>query len=70
MDSDEDKQHFNLKAIMKGEKEEKRKRRKRKKRGEEEAPADTFEVDVNDPRFEALYSSHHYAPDPANPQYK
>ena len=33
-------------------------------------PADDFQLDVHDPRFAALYESHHYAPDPANPHYK
>ena len=31
---------------------------------------DTFKMDVNDPRFSAVYESHEYAVDPSNPQYK
>ncbi len=31
---------------------------------------DTFEVDVHDPRFSALYESHLYAPDPSHPHYR
>ena len=31
---------------------------------------DDFQVDVQDPRFAALYDSHLFAPDPADPQYK
>ena len=31
---------------------------------------DGFQVDLSDPRFSALYDSHLYAPDPANPHYK
>jgi hypothetical protein len=31
---------------------------------------DEFLVDVKDPRFSAIYSSHHYNMDPSNPQFK
>ena len=31
---------------------------------------DGFVVDVADPRFEAVYQSHLFAPDPAHPQFK
>ena len=31
---------------------------------------DGFQIDLTDPRFSALYESHLYAPDPANPHYK
>ena len=31
---------------------------------------DTFKMDVNDPRFSAVYDCHEYALDPSNPQYK
>ncbi len=33
-------------------------------------PRDGFQIDLTDPRFSALYESHLYAPDPANPNYK
>ena len=33
-------------------------------------PRDGFQIDLTDPRFSALYESHLYAPDPANPHYK
>ena len=33
-------------------------------------PRDGFQIDLTDPRFSALYESHLYAPDPANPSYK
>jgi NUC153 domain len=31
---------------------------------------DEFQVDVKDPRFSAIYTSHHYNMDPSNPQFK
>ena len=31
---------------------------------------DGFQIDLTDPRFSALYESHLYAPNPANPSYK
>ena len=33
-------------------------------------PREGFQIDLTDPRFSALYESHLYAPDPANPSYK
>ena len=65
MEDDEDKKHFNLKSIMKNEKSKKKRRKK-----QEEIKQDDFEIDVNDTRFSALYSSHLYAVDPSDPQFK
>ena len=65
MEENEDgKKHFNLKSIMKKEK------KNRKKKNKSELEKDDFEIDVNDSRFSALYSSHHYAVDPSDPQFK
>lgn len=58
-------EHFSLDKIMRSEKDAKKRRRSKK-----EVPVDDFKVDVADPRFEALYKSHLYAPDPSAPQYK
>ena len=79
-------QHFHLPAIMKEErdsnkKQQRRLRHRKGRRGgaskeEEEAeerdagPRDGFQIDLTDPRFSALYESHLYAPDPANPGYR
>ncbi len=66
-----ERQHFNLPSILKSERDSNKKRKKRKKEKLEEAPpVDTFKVDVSDSRFEALYKSHLYAPDPSAPQYR
>ena len=78
-------QHFHLPAIMKEErdsnkKHQRRLRRQKGRRGrgtkeekEEErdaGPRDGFQIDLTDPRFSALYESHLYTPDPANPSYR
>lgn len=64
MEDDEGKKHFNLKSIMKDGKKKKTKNKR------EEAEKDDFKIDLNDSRFSALYSSHHYAVDPSDPQFK
>lgn len=67
MDDNDERQHFSLKAIIENEKKTKKRKNKRK---EEPGKKDTFSVNVDDPRFSALYSSHLYAIDPSDPQYK
>ncbi|XP_011693870.1 PREDICTED: ESF1 homolog [Wasmannia auropunctata] len=73
MDQDEDgKKHFNMKQIEENAtmSKSKRKRLNKKKKVQEAAKEDDFEVDVKDPRFAALYSSHHFNIDPADPRYR
>lgn len=74
MDGDEDnKRHFSMKRIEEAEslsKSKKKRLSKRKKDLKEEATQDDFEVDVKDSRFNALYTSHHYNLDPADPHYR
>lgn len=69
MDDEDNKQHFNLKDIIEKEKPKKKKKRS-KKTQDEDKMEDTFEVDVKDQRFDAIYSSHHFAIDPSDPQFK
>ena len=73
LDEEEDKKHFHLKEILQREKDEKSKR-KRKKMGKAAADKkkveDDFELNVSDPRFGALYSSHLYSLDPSDPNFK
>ncbi|GJQ65392.1 hypothetical protein Trydic_g7502 [Trypoxylus dichotomus] len=64
--NDDDKKHFNMKKIQEQENEGKSK--KRKKQIEEKV--DEFEVNVDDERFSALYTSHHYNIDPTDSHYK
>ncbi|KAK6350232.1 pre-rRNA-processing protein esf1 [Orbilia brochopaga] len=69
-------QHFNMNDILKREKLAKLKgkaaKRMAKKRGVKEAEGlqDDYKMDVNDPRFSAIYEKTEFAIDPTNPRYK
>lgn len=76
-DEDEQKAHFSLKKIQDAENETKSKSKRRKKllkRKPDEIKVDKelpdFEVDVNDERFSALYTSHHFNIDPTDSHYR
>lgn len=64
--------HFNMREVVKAEKEKKLKKRKRggKKAADAEGVQDGFEADVKDPRFAAIFSEHEFAIDPTNPRFK
>ncbi len=80
MDMDEDgraKKHFNLDRMMKVEKlmSKKKLHKKDRKKLEEALKAGAsgdpdFNVDVADPRFSAVYTSHEFNVDPSDPMYK
>lgn len=75
MDQNENggKKHFNMKEIEENATMSKSKRKrlsKKKKSAQEETKNDDFEVDVKDPRFTALFTSHHFNIDPADPHYR
>ncbi|XP_031562221.1 ESF1 homolog [Actinia tenebrosa] len=67
MDGKEEPQHFSLKGILEN---EKKKKKRKKRRKEQQTAEDHFKVNVEDPRFSALFSSHLYAIDPSDPQFK
>ncbi|XP_073230335.1 ESF1 homolog [Porites lutea] len=69
MEDKDDRQHFSLKGIMDSEKRKSKKRRKRKA-NQEEIVDDNFNVNLKDSRFDALFTSHHFAVDPSDPQYR
>lgn len=69
MEDKEDRQHFSLKGIMDSEKKKSKKRRKRKA-NQEAIVDDNFNVNLEDSRFDALFTSHHFAVDPSDPQYR
>lgn len=70
--------HFSLKKLLE-ENQSGKGSRKRKRKAERERKAaakaekrggDDFQVDLSDPRFSALYSSHHFNVDPTDPHFK
>ncbi|GAA99632.1 uncharacterized protein L969DRAFT_47566 [Mixia osmundae IAM 14324] len=75
-DSEEDSEklpgkHFDMRAIIKAEKEKGKKKRSRK-HGKVKSDAevqDSFEIDVADNRFASLHDHHEFAIDPSNPHY-
>ncbi|CAH3174378.1 unnamed protein product [Porites lobata] len=69
MEDKDDRQHFSLKGIIDSEKRKSKKRRKRKA-NQEEIVDDNFNVNLKDSRFDALFTSHHFAVDPSDPQYR
>ena len=62
--------HFNIKSVIKAEKQKKRKKG-RKAKGDVEVNEiqEDFILDVKDERFRALHEDYQFALDPSNPQY-
>ena len=60
-------QHFSVKDLVK---EENAKGKNKKGKKAATAPSDTFEPDLHDPRFEAMYQSHHFGLDPSDSRFK
>ncbi|VEN63511.1 unnamed protein product [Callosobruchus maculatus] len=72
MNEDDNKKHFSLKRIQDSENDSKsrKKRRKKNKTEDDSTQSDDFQVNVEDPRFSAIFTSHHYNIDPTDPHYK
>ncbi|KAL4149117.1 hypothetical protein QTP88_003131 [Uroleucon formosanum] len=64
-----EKQHFNMKKIQEEETKSSKKKNKKKMKNEKSV-SDAFFVDVKDDRFSALYTSHLFNIDPADPKFK
>ncbi|KAK3307392.1 uncharacterized protein B0T15DRAFT_177065 [Chaetomium strumarium] len=65
-------EHFDMKEIMRA---EKQRNRKKKKKGKDAADdhgglQEDFKLDVDDSRFKAVFENHEFAIDPSNPKYK
>ncbi|KAK9317780.1 hypothetical protein V1522DRAFT_383528 [Lipomyces starkeyi] len=60
--------HFDMRDIVKAEKQKKNKNLRKK--GKASEPVDDFNIDVKDARFSALYDHHEFAIDPSRPQFK
>ncbi|KAG8241978.1 pre-rRNA-processing protein esf1 [Homalodisca vitripennis] len=73
-DSEVQKSHFNMKSIQDqendGKKKKRRKQLKKKNIKENITNNDDFQVDITDDRFSALFTSHHFNIDPAEPQFR
>ncbi|XP_065158130.1 ESF1 homolog [Atheta coriaria] len=71
-DEDEGKKHFSLKKIQDNENESKSKKKRKNKKPTTDVneTKDDFQVNTNDERFSALFTSHHYNIDPTDPHYK
>ncbi|XP_056312506.1 ESF1 homolog [Danio aesculapii] len=72
MDDDEDDKHkhFNYDKIVEHQNLSKKKRKKLLKSNTPLEEGDDFKVDVQDPRFQAMFTSHLYNLDPSDPAYK
>ncbi|KAG0199740.1 pre-rRNA-processing protein esf1 [Mortierella sp. GBA30] len=71
-DNRESNQHFNMKEIQKAEKKTKKNKKNKAQNDKDKGEdlQDDFKIDVQDPRFNALHESHHFALDPTNPNFK
>ncbi|KAM7008909.1 ESF1 homolog [Tautogolabrus adspersus] len=62
--------HFNYDKIVEQQNLSQKKKKKLLKKGEEPLQEDHFQVDVKDPRFQAMFTSHLFNLDPSDPSYK
>nr|XP_040042780.1 ESF1 homolog isoform X2 [Gasterosteus aculeatus aculeatus] len=62
--------HFNYDAIVEQQNLSKTKRKKLLKKSKKPLEDDDFQVDVQDPRFQAMFTSHLFNLDPSHPSYK
>uniref|UniRef100_A0A3Q1EFC1 ESF1, nucleolar pre-rRNA processing protein, homolog (S. cerevisiae) n=1 Tax=Acanthochromis polyacanthus TaxID=80966 RepID=A0A3Q1EFC1_9TELE len=69
-DDDAEHKHFNYDKIVEQQNLSKKKRKKLLKKGQEPLEDDDFQVDVKDPRFQAMFTSHLFNLDPSHPSYK
>ncbi|KAK6300288.1 hypothetical protein J4Q44_G00283860 [Coregonus suidteri] len=70
-DQDDDKhKHFNYDKIVEEQNLSKKKKKKLLKKDNTSLEEDDFQVDVKDPRFQAMFTSHLYNLDPSDPGYK
>nr|XP_057941243.1 ESF1 homolog [Doryrhamphus excisus]XP_057941330.1 ESF1 homolog [Doryrhamphus excisus] len=68
-DGDEKHKHFNYDKIVEHQNLSKKKKKKIIKSGQQ-LTDDDFQVDVKDPRFQAIFTSHLFNLDPSHPSYK
>ena len=66
---DAEPKHFNIKSVIKAEKQKKRRKGKKGKADEDNEIQEDFVMNVKDDRFKVLFEDHQFAIDPTNPQY-
>ncbi|AEO66439.1 6925bbf1-c2ce-490b-994d-51c925e3f357 [Thermothielavioides terrestris] len=64
--------HFDMKEIMRSEKQKGKKKKKKGGKGAEDQGGlqEDFQMNVEDSRFKAVFENHEFAIDPSNPKYK
>ncbi|KAK4052393.1 pre-rRNA-processing protein esf1 [Microbotryomycetes sp. JL201] len=67
-----DSKHFDMRKIVKAEKNKGKKKRTRGKKADDSAEAvnDTFEIDLKDDRFKSVHEDYDFAIDPTNPKFQ
>ncbi|XP_051939902.1 ESF1 homolog [Hippocampus zosterae] len=68
-DEDDGRKHFNYDKLVEQQNLSGKKKKKMLKSGDA-PPEDNFQVDVSDPRFQAVFTSHLFNLDPSHPSYK
>merc|ERR1712136_25292 len=69
MDSDDDKEHFDYKEIVKNETKQSKKRRKKEEKLKK-TQEENFKLDLGDERFSAVFEKPDYNIDPSHPNFK
>lgn len=70
MESDDEKDHFDFKDIVKNESKKAKKRKNKAKRDAEKKTEETFKIDLSDDRFSAIFKKAEFNVDPSNPNFK
>ncbi|CAL8334155.1 unnamed protein product [Lota lota] len=69
-EDDEKHKHFNFEKIVELQNLSKKKKKKLQKKSQEDLQEDHFQVDVADPRFQAVFTSHLFNMDPSDPSFR
>ncbi|KAK4096066.1 hypothetical protein N658DRAFT_436895 [Parathielavia hyrcaniae] len=62
--------HFDMKDIVRAEKQKSKKKKGKKGAADQGGLQEDFQMDVEDPRFKAVFENHEFAIDPSHPKYK
>ena len=70
MDSDDERQHFDYKEIVKNESSKNKKKMKKIKKKQQDEQQDNFQLDLSDSRFGSIFSRPEFNVDPSHPSFK